>query len=168
MVAMVDELKIPAQALAEISPNKMEPGTLFLFRGSWALRVFHAAGLQAFLMLEGERAGSVFEVYEDMAEEVAIIRPFGWFPMTSMPVEPAPQADWPLTMLLTESGPAILGKYEERGGRVSNLAFNPKGECIPAANLHRATRLARWSIGLCYADRPFQSLGTVLQIDRLS
>lgn len=164
----MDKSKVPAQAFAQLYPKDLAPGGLFRFRGSWALRVAREADFHAFLMLEGERAGDVFELAEGMAEEVAIVQPFGWFPMMSLTASPTQKDDWPLTLALTEAGPAIVGAYSRNDWTPRNLAFSPKGECIETVELYRTARFDQWSVEVCHIDRPYQSLGTLLQIDRRS
>src|SRR5690606_38149917 len=112
-----------------------------------------------------ERAGDVFELADGMAEEIAIVQPFGWFPMMSLAAAPTQKADWPLTLALTEAGPAIVGAYARSGWSPRNLAFNPKGQCIDGVELYRTARFDQWSVEICHIDCPYKSLGTLLQID---
>src|SRR3546814_189271 len=55
-------MNIPAQAFAYLHPVDLAPGQLFKFRGGWALRVSHGEDRHGFLMLEGERAGTVVDL----------------------------------------------------------------------------------------------------------
>ena len=159
-------MKIPAQAFAQRYPKDLKPGSLFKFRGSWALRVCHGADFQAFLMLEGERAGWVFQLDAGMAQTVAIVEPFGWFPMVSIDAKPTLEADRTVTLTLTESGPVIVGADAQNDWDPTYLAFSINGEGAEAQDLCRAMRFDQWSVELRHGDRPFVSLGTLLQIDR--
>lgn len=159
-------MKIPAQAFAQRYPLDLTPGQLFKFRDSWALRVSHGEERQGFLLLQGERAGWVYEIGPGMAQCLAIVEPFGWFPMVLVEDKPTAQADRTLTLTLTPGKPVIVGADALRDWDQTYIAFGSDGRAIEVEDLYRAMRYEQWSIALCHRDRPFSSLGTLLDIDR--
>lgn len=159
-------MKIPAEAFAQRYPKDLKPGALFKFRGRWALRVSHGADFQAFLMLEGERAGWVFQLDGGIAQTVAIVEPFGWFPMVAIDAKPTLEADRTVTLTLTESGPVLVGADARNDWDPAYIAFKINGDETEVQELYRAMRFDQWSVELRHRDRPFDSLGTLLQIDR--
>lgn len=159
-------MNIPAQAFAQLYPKDLAPGRLFKFRDSWALRVSHGAELQGFLILDGERAGWVFPLGPGMAQSVAIVEPFSWFPMVSVNTKPTMDADRTVTLTLTTEGPAMVGADSQNDWDPIHIAFGPDGQSIEEQDLYRAVRFEQWSVELCHRDRPYSSLGTLLEIDR--
>lgn len=159
-------MKIPAQAFAYIHPSDMAPGQLFKFRGGWALRVLHGEDRHGFLMLEGERAGSVFDLTPGMVRSLAIVEPFGWLPMVAGGDTPSADADIALTLTLTKEGPVIGGTDARDTWDRTYIAFGLDGHGVEIEDLHRAMRFERWSVELCHRDRPFSSLGVLLELDR--
>src|SRR3546814_13310214 len=102
-------MNIPAQAFAYLHPVDLAPGHLFKLRGGWALRVSHGEDRHGFLMLEGARAGTVFDLIAGMVRSLAIVEPFGWFPMVAGGDTPPTDADIALTLTVPINGPAIGG-----------------------------------------------------------
>lgn len=158
-------MKIPAQAFAQLSPSDLAPGRLFKFRGSWALRVSHGTEFQGFLMLEGERAGWVLQLGAGMAQAVAIVEPFSWFPMVAGDAKPTLEADQTVTLTLTTDGPVIVGADARDDWDPTYIAFAADGQGVETQDLHRAMRFEQWSVELCHKDRPYSSLGTLLEVD---
>src|SRR3546814_9008318 len=60
-------------------------------------------------MLEGERAGTVFDLIAGMVRSLAIVEPFGWFPMVAGGDTPSTDEDIALTLTVTNKGPVIGG-----------------------------------------------------------
>src|SRR3546814_16704344 len=98
-------MNIPAQAFAYLHPVDLAPGQLFKFRGGWALRVSHCEDRHGFLMLEGERAGTVFDLIAGMVRSLAIVDPFGWFPMVAGGDQPSTDWELPRTRPVTKKWP---------------------------------------------------------------
>lgn len=159
-------MKISAHAFAQMYPKDLAPGSLFRLRGRWALRVSSDDIPQGFLMLEGERVGEVFALTAGVAQVVAIMQPFGWFPTVSSEAEPSLEPEWTAVLALTGSGPVVVGSDARDDWDPTFLAFNTNGVGADAQDLHRAMRFGQWSIELCHVDRPYTSLGTLLQVDR--
>lgn len=160
------EMKIPAQAFAQLYPKDLAPGRLFKFRDSWALRVSHGAEVQGFLILEGERAGWVYPISPGMSQVVAIIEPFRWFPMVSVDAKPTMDADRTVTLTLTGNGPVIVGADSRDDWGSTYIAFGPDGQSIEEQDHYHEVRFEQWSVELCHRDRPYSSLGALLVIDR--
>lgn len=161
-------MKIPAQVFAQSHPDDLAPGTLFRFGGSWALRVSRDTYFQGFLMLEGERAGSVFELRDGVQQVAAIVHPFCWFPMVVSDAVPTLEAERTATLTLTEKGLVIVGLDARDQWGSSYLDFSLAGEDFDSLDLHLGMRFDQWSVELCHTDRPYVSLGTLLQVDRRS
>lgn len=159
-------MKIPAQAFAQVYPRDLTPGSLFKFRGGWALRVSQGAEFQGLLLLEGERAGWVIQLGAGMAQCVTIVEPFSWFPMVDVDAKPSLEADQTVTLTLTADGPVIVGLDARDNWDRTYIAVGPDGQGVEAQDLHRAMRFEQWSVELCHKDRPCSSLGTLLEIDR--
>src|SRR3546814_19440955 len=102
-------MNIPAQAFAYRHPVDLAPGQLFKFRGGWALRVSHGEDRHGFLMLEGERAGTVFDLIAGLVRSLANVEPFGWFPMVAGGDTPSTDADLDLTLTVPNKGPVLGG-----------------------------------------------------------
>lgn len=159
-------MKIPAQAFAQLYPKDLASGCLFKFRDSWALRVSLEADLPGFLILEGERAGWVHLLGTGMTQSVAIVAPFKWFPMVARDAKPTLEADRTVTLTLTAEGPVMIGADARNDWDPTYIAFAPDGQSIEVQELYRALRFEQWSLELCHEERPYLSLGTLLEVDR--
>jgi hypothetical protein len=159
-------VKIPAQAYAQVSPNELEPGRLFLFRSHWALRVSDGAEFQGILMLDGERAGAVFQLAAGIAQCMAVVAPFNWFAMVADDAKPTVEDDPEGALMLTANGPVIVGLDARNEWDPTYIAFASDGQQIEAQDVHRSLRFEQWSVELCHPDRPFKSLGTLVELDR--
>ena len=157
---------IPAAAFAEIEPTELVAGQLFLFRGCWALRATVDESHEGFLVLEGDRAGSMGQMAPGMGKVVAIVAPFSWFPMLSNVAKPAIADDPVCNLALTTEGPLIVCLDGRDDWGRSYLAIAPSGRGTDANEVRRAPQFATWSVALCHQDRPFVSLATLLEIDR--
>src|SRR3546814_18521929 len=157
-------MNIPAQAFAYRHPVDLAPGQLFKFRGGWALRVSHGEDRHGFLMLEGERAGTVFDLIAGMVRSLAIVEPFGWFPMVAGGDTPSTDADIALTLTVTNKGPVIGGSDARVTLDRTFIAFGLDGCGVGMDDLPRALRFYQWSGGLFPRDRPFFSLVVLLAV----
>lgn len=159
-------MKIPAQAFAQVYPGDLAPGSLFKFRGGWALRVSQGKEFQGLLLLEGERAGWVIQIGTGMAQGLAIVEPFSWFPVVDGDAKPTLEADYTVTLTLTTEGPVIVGADARDDWGRTYIAFAIDGQDVETQDLYREMRFEQWSVELCHKDRPYSSLGTLLEVDR--
>ena len=157
---------IPAQAFVEINPNELASGQLYLFRGFWSLRVSIEADIEGFLILDGDRAGSVYQMAPGMAKVVAIVSPFIWYPMLSEGAKPEVADDPILTLALTAKGPQIVGLDTRDKWDRGYLAVAPSGHGVEMQEVRRAPHFTQWSVEISHPDRPYMSLGTLVKIDR--
>lgn len=163
-------MSIPAQVFGEAYPAKILPGQLFKFRGSWALRVAHGnqKEIQGFLLLEGDHVGRLFKIGDGMPRCLAIVHPFTWFPSVEATAIPQRDAMQTATLTVGSMGPVIIGGDLEGDGFDPNyIAFDLNGresECFDAHG--SVVRFPQWSVELEHPSRPFESLGTLLLIDR--
>lgn len=164
---MVDMMKLPAEAFAQLYPSDVPPGCLFLFRGSWAFRVAHETEFQGFLMLEGERAGQVFAIDRGMARSVAIVGEFRWIPMVSIHAKPIWGIQNVPVLALTPGRPVLVGLDSDKGWGENYLAYRVgDGQVAPLPQLNGTAHFDQWSVELGHKDQPFLSFGTLLEIDR--
>lgn len=162
-------MNFPAQAFAVRSPIDLQPGELFQSRGSWALRVVYEAWqtpTQGYILLEGERAGSLVPLRDGIATGLCIASPFSWFPAASI-AGATVSARLTAALTLTESGVVVVGGYTDRLNDTDYRAFDIDGSEVAGFEEWRpAPRLAVWTIELQHEARPFESLGTLASIDR--
>src|SRR3546814_17124777 len=123
-------MNIPAQAFAYLHPVDLAPGQLFKFRGGWALRVSHGADRHGFLMLEGERAGTVFDLIAGMVRSLAIVEPFGWFPLVAGGDTPSTDADIALPLTVTNTGTVIAGTAARVTWGATSIRFGTGGSRV--------------------------------------
>jgi hypothetical protein len=159
-------IMIPAQAFAQACPGDLTPGSLFKFRGFWALRVVHGDDLEGFLMLEGENAGRILRMKTGLPQVFCIAAPFCWFPSVSPDAKPTLEGGEILGLTLTTHGPAILGLDSLDQWNPTYLAFAKTGQSVDAQGSRRAFRFEQWSVELCHKDRPFESLATLIEVNR--
>src|SRR3546814_482074 len=157
-------MNIPAQAFAYLHPVDLAPGQLFKFRGGWALRVSHGEDRHGFLMLEGERAGTVFDLIAGMVRSLAIVEPFGWFPMVAGGDTPSTDADIALTLTVTNKGPVIGGSDARDLWDRTFTGLGLVGRGGGMEDRHLTMRFDPWSVGLFPRDRPFFSLVVLLAV----
>ncbi|KFA27618.1 hypothetical protein FQK02_13840 [Xanthomonas vasicola] len=164
-------MSIPAQAFADRLPNDLTPGSLFLFRESWALLVNNQQEepepVLAFLMLQGERAGSLFKVGEGMTRCLTLVEPFGWFASVEEDVLPAHDGVDTASLSLTSSGPVIVGQLPSNWGDGDKIAFGMDGQPLGGYPRGAVRRFAKWSAELCHPSRPFVSLGRIFEVNRV-
>ncbi|MDO0860873.1 hypothetical protein VDR86_20205 [Xanthomonas campestris pv. campestris] len=135
-------MSIPAQAFADRLPNDLSPGSIFLFRKSWAMLVNNQQEegdpVLAFLMLQGERAGSLFKVGEGMTRCLTLAEPFGWFASVKEVALPAHDVVDTASLSLTPHGPVVVGQMPSQWGTAtrSRLAWmDSPVVSIPVARL---------------------------------
>jgi hypothetical protein len=163
-------MSIPAQAFGEAYPAKMSPGQLFKFRGFWALRVAYGnqTEIQGFVLLEGEYAGRLFKIGDGMPRCLAIVHPFTWFPSVEAAAIPQRDAMQTATLTVGSIGPVVIGCDLEGDGFDRNyIAFDLDGRESESFDAHGSVvRFAKWSVELQHPSRPFESLCTLLLVDR--
>lgn len=158
-------MKLPAQALALLYPQDIAAGRLFRLRDAWALRVSHPE-FEGYVSLEGERSGWIARLATGMPKAVSIVEPFGWFPAMALDAKPISGSDQAATLTLTATGPVLIGLDTRDRWDSTYLAITPDGRAAAMHDLHIAPQYEVWSVELCHIDRPFRSLGTLLDVDR--
>lgn len=163
-------MSIPAQVFGEAYPGKMSPGQLFKFRGFWALRVAYGKqkDIQGFVLLEGDYAGRLFKIGDGMSRCLAIVHPFTWFPSVEATAIPERDAMQTATLTVGPTGPLIIGGEFEGDHIDSNyIVFEIDGRESESFDAHGSVvRFPKWSVELQHPSRPFESLGTLLLVDR--
>ncbi|UYK67676.1 hypothetical protein NG831_05730 [Xanthomonas sacchari] len=161
-------MNVPAQAFVDSHPSSLSPGSLFLFRESWALLVNNqqeeAEPVLAFLMLQGERAGSLFKVGDGMGRCLTLAEPFGWFASVKEGTPPTHDVVDTASLSLTPDGPVIVGQIPNQEG--GKIAFGMDGQPLADHPRGAVKRFATWSAELCHPTRPFVSLGRIFEVDR--
>jgi len=162
-------MSIPAQALSDRLPSDLSPGSIFLFRESWALLVNNqqeeAEPVLAFLMLQGERVGSLFKVGDGMGRCLTLAEPFGWFASLKEGIPPAHDVVDTASLSLTPDGPVVVGQIHSQWGDGDKIAFGMDGQPLADHPRGAVKRFATWSAELCHPTRPFVSLGRVFEVD---
>ncbi|MGY0762364.1 hypothetical protein ACW3SO_00095 [Xanthomonas campestris] len=162
-------MSVPAQAFADRLPNDLLPGSIFLFRESWAMLVNNQQEepepVLAFLMLQGERAGSLFKVGEGMTQCLTLAEPFGWFASVKEGVLPAHDVVDTASLSLTSDGAVVVGQIPNQLG--DKIAFGMDGQLRSDYPRGAVKRFAKWSVELCHPSRPFVSLGRLFEVDRI-
>ncbi|WP_372353796.1 hypothetical protein ACDH63_07370 [Xanthomonas axonopodis pv. maculifoliigardeniae] len=163
-------MSVPAQAFADRLPNDLSPGSIFLFRESWVLLVNNqqeeAEPVLAFLMLQGERAGSLFKVGDGMGPCVTLAEPFEWFASVKDGVPPAHDVVDTASLSLTSVGPVVVGQMPSQWGDGDKIAFGMHGQPLGDHPRGAVKRFAKWSVELCHPAQPFVSLGRIFEVDR--
>ncbi|WP_386337613.1 hypothetical protein O4D10_12250 [Xanthomonas citri pv. citri] len=161
-------MSIPAQAFADRLPNDLSPGSIFLFRESWAMLVNNqqeeTEPVLTFLMLQGKHAGSLFKVGRGMAPCLTLAEPFGWFASVKEGIPPAHEVVDTASLSLTSAGPVIVGQIPNQEG--GEIAFGMDGQPLGDHPSGAVKRFAQWSAELCHPTRPFVSLGRIFEVDR--
>ncbi|SMQ94523.1 hypothetical protein [Xanthomonas fragariae] len=119
-------MSVPAQAFADRLPNDLWPGSIFLFRESWALLVNNqqeeVEPVLAFLVLQGEHTGSLFKIGKGMSPCLTLAEPFGWFASVKEGVLPAHDVVDTASLSLTSDGPVVAGQIPDQWVTRSRLA----------------------------------------------
>ncbi|MCC3255051.1 hypothetical protein [Xanthomonas campestris] len=163
-------MTFPAEAFAERIPQDLSPGSIFLFRESWAMLVNNqheeAEPVLAFLVLQGERAGSLFKVGEGMTRCLTLAEPFGWFASVEKEVLPTHDVVDTASLSLTSAGPVVVGQMPSQWGDGDKIAFGMDGQPHSDYPPGAVKRFAKWSVELCHPTQPFVSLGQIFEVDR--
>lgn len=156
---------LPAQAFAEARPNELLLGTLFNFRGNWAMRVAYSESQtdQAFLILQGSHAGHVYRMDKGMPRALCIAKPFTWFATIDLDDPADHEALRTASMAIAENGPLIVGGGQDGDHVAFDLAGQPWEDYHSQAALKR---FDRWGAQLALNERPFHSLGVLFSVDR--
>jgi len=161
---------MPAEAFAERVPQDLAPGSIFRFREAWAFFVSHehseGAPVPSFIMLQGERVGTLFKGVEAMQGCLTLAEPFAWFPAIPAGVMPTRDVFETASLSVTASGPILIGGMPERWGGPDKFAFGINGKCLGEAPRGAVNRYAKWTAELCHPSRPFVSLGRIFAVDR--
>lgn len=160
----------PAEAFADRMPQEMSPGSIFRLRDSWAVVVNYMSSddsaAPGFIMLQGDRIGTLFRLSDGMAPCTTLSDQFSWFPA----VKPGAIAtgDGPETssLTLTKDGPVIMGKDPERWGKRDTFAFDSKGVLLADVPQGAVKRFSRWTAELCHPSHPFVTMGQIFEVDR--
>ncbi|MEA9731854.1 hypothetical protein [Xanthomonas campestris] len=163
-------MSVPAQAFADRLPNDLLPGSIFLFRESWALLVNNqqeeAEPVLAFLVLQGEHTGSLLKVGKGMPPCLTLAEPFGWFASVKEGVPPTHDVVDTASLSLTSAGPVVVGQMPSQWGDGDKIAFGMHGQPLGDHPRGAVKRFAKWSVELCHPAQPFVSLGRIFEVDR--
>ncbi|KLB10630.1 hypothetical protein, partial [Xanthomonas hortorum] len=125
-------MTFPAEAFAERIPQDLSPGSIFLFREAWALLVDNQAdpgdSTPCFVMLQGDRVGTVFKVVQGMPPCLTLAEPFAWFPAVPQGAVPRHQTLETASLSVTPSGVVLVGGIPDRWGDADKFAFGMKGQ----------------------------------------
>jgi len=161
---------IPAEAFAERVPQDLAPGSVFWFREAWAFLVSHELDdvpVKSFIMLQGDRAGTLFKVVEGMPACLTLADPFAWFPAVPNGTLPSRDVFETASLSVTASGPVVVGGIPDRWGEADMFAFSLDGRSLGEAPRGAVNRHGKWTAELCHPSRPFVSLGQIFEVDRL-
>jgi hypothetical protein len=160
-------MPFPASAFIETYARDLEPGRLFQFHGHWAMLVrVEALNDKYFVMLQGERIGSLHKVVEGMAKSLALSPHFSWFAAVASVGVPKRGEHHPACLLLLPDGPVLLANEKDGFGDIEYYAFGLDGLIRRDVDLHSlGMHLLAWSAELEDPARPGQSLGTLVSID---
>lgn len=157
--------QIPAQAFGEAQPKDLPLGSVLKFRETWSMVVGYEQEERDLLMFEGELAGQLIKMPDSRRKYAAIMAPFSWFPAVAEGSEPSIVEHRTNTLMLTNSGPAIVGaavgRYDidYRAFRLDGL-FDPELHCEDPS-----LRFVDWSAELAHKDTPFKSLGQIFKVN---
>ncbi|MBB4606498.1 hypothetical protein GGR59_002764 [Xanthomonas arboricola] len=162
---------VPAEAFAERIPQDLSAGSIFLFRDSWALLVDNQADPSepsaCFVMLQGDRVGTVFKVVQGMPPCLTLAEPFSWFPAVPQGAMPGHQPLETASLSVTPTGVVLVGGIPDRWGEPDKFAFDMKGQFVGEAPRGAVRRFATWSAELCHPSRPIVSLGRLFEVNRV-
>ncbi|CAD7347188.1 hypothetical protein [Xanthomonas arboricola] len=163
-------MTFPAEAFAERIPQDLSPGSIFLFREAWALLVDNQADpsdpTPCFVMLQGDRVGTVFKVVQGMPPCLTLAEPFAWFPAVPQGAVPGHQTLETASLSVTPLGVVLVGGIPDRWGDADKFAFGMKGQFMGEAPRGAVRRFTKWSAELCHPSRPFVTLGQIFEVDR--
>lgn len=160
---------MPAEAFAETTPLDMSNGTLFKFRGEWALLVgYENDPSKDFIILTGSNAGQLMPVKRGIPKGVFISSPFSWFPAVSLGAEPAIGGKHTTSLTLAPDRLVIFG------GRADDdehelIAYGLDGMVYRDPPRDAGTlRFHQWSAHLQHNDRPFESIAELFTVDAVA
>jgi len=162
---------IAAQAFTEKAVSELKPGSLFLFRQQWAfMGERQAQDLEGELkekvlvLLQGEHAGSIARAPEGVSTYLTFAEPFGWFAAIEPGVLPQADGQLPGSLVISPGGLVIVGGEKDHWGDIDHFAFLFKGgeQVQPPSN--RFKRFPNCSVELCHTERPYVSLGRILDV----
>ncbi|WP_230598272.1 hypothetical protein [Xanthomonas albilineans] len=160
----------PQKLLLRNPPQDLPLGSIFLFRDSWALLVDDQADpndpAACFVMLQGDRVGTVFKVVQGMPPCLTLAEPFAWFAAVPEAAMPGHQTLETASLSVTPSGLVLVGGIPDRWGDADKFAFGMKGQFMGDAPRGAVRRFEKWSAELCHPSRPFMSLGKLFEVDR--
>lgn len=157
---------MPAQAFAETSPFDMSPGTLFKFRGEWALLVgYDDDPSKDFILLTGPNAGQLKPVARGIAKGVFIKAPFAWFPTIPLDTEPAMGGKHTTSLTLTADGLVIFGGRPE-DDEPEFLAFGLDGQVYRDPPREKGSlRFHQWTAQLHHEQRAYESIAELFVVN---
>ena len=163
-------MNMPAQAFSMQTPQTLAFGSVFRLRESWAFLVNNQQGagdpVPAYIMLEGERVGTLFKMTEGMPTCLGLMAPFEWFPGLLGEIGTSEASFETASLCLTDIGLVIVGGILDSWGDSDSFAFDMRGEFVGRAQSRSITRLGRWSAELSHPARPYLSLGRLFEVDR--
>lgn len=161
---------VPAEAFAECVPQDLAPGSIFKLPDAWALLVINenedGAAVPSYILLQGERAGTLSEVRKGMSACLTLAEPFAWFPAVPNGTLPSRDVFETASLSVTASGPVVVGGTVDRMGDADMFAFNMAGQLLGEAPRGAVNRYGNWTAELCHPSRPFVSLGQIFEVDR--
>lgn len=161
-------MSLPAQAFGLVEPVEIAPGSVFMFRGAWALRVARGpTGMfQGFILLTGEHAGRLSTIIPGMAKCVVVLQPFDWFAAVADNATPGSNGLRTATLTLAGDGPVVVCSDMD-GYDPEYTAYRTDGSCDENYGQHGASVcFPQWSAELQHPSRPFASLGQLFTVDR--
>lgn len=162
---------IAAQAFTEKAVSELKPGSLFLFRQQWAFMGERQSKdpegsdkERVFVLLQGERAGAVLKAQDSASTCFTFAEPFGWFAAVDIGVPPLLEGELAGSLVISPEGPVLVATQKDRWDDTEHLAFSLVSGQHVKLGVDRARRFLKWSIELCQAGRPYQSLGRILDV----
>lgn len=163
-------MNMPAHAFSMQAPRTLAFGSIFRFRESWALLVNNQQGagepMPAYIMLQGERVGTLSNVTAGMPPCLTLASPFEWFPTIAAFALQDEEAFETASLSFTEAGPVIIGGIFDSSGDSSSFSSDLRGTFVGLAESSPGSRISRWNGELCYSARPYLSLGCLFEVDR--
>lgn len=161
---------VPAEAFADRMPHEMSPGSIFRLRESWAVVVNYMSSddspAPGFIMLQGDRVGTLFRLSDRMAPCITLADQFSWFPAIKPGAIATSNGLETSSLTLTKDGPVIMGRDPERWGRRDTFAFDSNGVLLAETPQGAVKRFSTWTAELCHLSRPFVTMGQLFEVDR--
>lgn len=109
-----------------------------------------------FIMLQGDRVGTLFRLSDGMAPCITLSNQFSWYPAVKPGAIATGGGPETSSLTLTKDGPVIMGKHPERWGKRST-----KGVLLADAPQGAVKRFSQWTAELCHPSCPFVAMGQV-------